>query len=648
MMFQQLQVTAERVARRLFSAMADLSRPQKRGILMLNDAVLCIIAVWFAFSLRMGEWYLFTRPVIIVIVVALACWLPIFLARGVYSTIVRFSGGRTMVGLANSVVFFAMPMIAIFMLNSISGVPRTVAIIHPLTFLFLLGVSRIVARYALIELLHRDQDGTRSAVLIYGAGTAGQQLALSMQHEPRMKLFGFIDDDKRLDGQRLDGIPVYYSSKLPEVIAAAQISDVLLAMPSLTRARRKRIVEGLEEFNVHVRTLPNIRQVMDGNVSLTDLRPVQIEDLLGRDPVPPNALLLGRTVVGRTVMVTGAGGSIGSELVRQIALLRPRKLVMVELSEYGLYAVEQEVRSLLVDAGLADSIELVPELANVADRDAVRRMLRRWRPETIFHAAAYKHVPLVEANPVSGIKNNVFGTFNMAVEAEASGVGNFILISTDKAVRPTNIMGASKRVCEMVLQALAARGTKTCFTMVRFGNVLGSSGSVVPRFQQQIAAGGPVTLTHRNVTRYFMTIPEAAQLVIQAGAMAKGGEVFVLDMGQSVKIIDLARSMIRLSGLTVRDDNNPDGDIEIAEVGLRPGEKMYEELLIGDAPQATKHARIMQAREEMLEWDALTGRLSALTTALEAGSGDDAIAIVAELVPGYAPPADEAASSATG
>ena len=613
-----------------------LSRGAKRLLVILVDAAICCIAALIAFVLRLGEWLGdgIGMPVLLYLAVALALWFPIFHVRGVYRAIFRYAGSRTMMALASASGLFAVPMVAIFTLYSVPEVPRTIPLIHSLLFLAMLCLSRIVSRYLLVDLLgqHRFR-GRQSRVLIYGAGVAGRQLAASIEHEPGMHLCGFIDDDSRLDGQRLDGHPVFRSSKLVAVIERQEVTDVLLAMPRLSRAQRKKIVDRLAHHSVHVQTLPNVQQMLTGQVSMSDLREIQIEDLLGRDPVPPNTLLLGRTIVGKTVLVTGAGGSIGSELCRQILPLAPKALIVADISEYALYAIDQELREAAAGAGAELQIEAV--LCDVSDPSAVRRLFSGRRPETVFHAAAYKHVPLVEANPVAGLRNNVLGTLNMAAEAERNGVGRFILISTDKAVRPTNVMGASKRIAELVLQAFDARGSSTLFAMVRFGNVLGSSGSVVPQFQKQIRNGGPVTLTHREVTRYFMTIPEAAQLVIQAGAMAQGGEVFVLDMGKSVRIIDLARSMIRLAGLTIRDDQSPDGDIEIIDVGLRPGEKLYEELLIGNNPEPTRHERIMRAREGCFGWDELAPKIAALAALLDAGDAEGATRLLHELVPEY-------------
>ena len=510
-------------------------------------------------------------------------------------------------------------------------------LLHPIIFLALLSVSRMTIRFALVDILHRANGGRElRRVLIYGAGRAGQQLSLSLRHEPHVQVLGYIDDDVRLNGQRLDGIPIYSSDRLAWSIRTLMIDEVLIGLPRISRARRKEIIDSLQDFQVQVRVLPSLSRIIDGEFSINDLRAVQVEDLLGRDPVAPNTLLMGRNIASKTVLVSGAGGSIGSELCRQILSFRPRRLILVDQSEFALYAIDDELTAAAAIDG--SETEIITELGNVADRHSVSRIYSRWKPDTVFHAAAYKHVPLVEANPVSGLRNNIFGTLYSCLAAEDVGVATFILISTDKAVRPTNIMGASKRVCELILQARSARQRSTVFTMVRFGNVLGSSGSVVPRFMAQIRAGGPVTLTHRDITRYFMTIPEAAQLVIQAGAMAKGGEVFVLDMGQPVRIRDLAAAMIRLSGLSVCDDAHPDGDIEIREIGIRPGEKLYEELLIGENPQPTMHERIIRASETMLDWDDLERALDVLSGHLARGGAREALDILRELVPEYAPP----------
>lgn len=620
----------------LLTFIVDRPRRQRQFTAVAVDGILCIAAVVIAFSLRLGIWDLMSTPILTFGAIALALWYPIAWRAGVYRSLIRYSGARTVADLVIACGLLTLPLVAILVTFRIHDVPRTLSVLHPIIFLLLLASSRIFVRFALLDLLKVvDVDARR--VLVYGAGRAGQQLALSLRHEPKVHLVGFIDDDQRLDGQRLDGTPVFGSARLERLLDDTHVDEVLLAIPSASRTRRREIIETLQDEGIYVRSLPNLTNVIDGSITVNDLREIQIEELLGRETVAANELLMGKTIVGKTVMVSGAGGSIGSELCRQIVRCRPARLILLEQSEYGLYAIEQELGELMKELGV--DVPLIPELANVSERSSMTRIYRHYRPDTVFHAAAYKHVPLVEANPLSGLRNNIMGTLHSVEAAEAAGVSNFILISTDKAVRPTNIMGASKRVCELILQARAEQpGTKTIFSMVRFGNVLGSSGSVVPRFKAQIAAGGPVTVTDREITRYFMTIPEAAQLVIQASAMAKGGEVFVLDMGQPVKIIDLARTMIRLSGLAIRDCDNPDGDIEIVETGLRPGEKLYEELLIGDNPQSTNHPRIMRAREILWPWADLEQALAQLDgTIRQSGDADAAVRIIGRLVPEYAP-----------
>lgn len=614
----------------------DRPRIQRQLMAVAIDGFLCVAAVWIAFSLRLGVWELASLPILSFAAFALFLWYPIAWKAGVYRSLIRFSGARTIADLAIACGVLSLPLFVVCVIFRLPSVPRTLSVLHPMIFLLLLAASRVGIRFVLLDLL-KVFDANARRVLVYGAGRAGQQLALSLRHEPQVELVGFIDDDTRLDGQRLDGVTVFGANRLHEILAETHVDEVLLAIPSAPRTRRRDIIRTLQDEEVYVRSLPNLTSVIEGKVTVSDLREIQIDELLGREAVAPNELLMGKTIVGKTVLVSGAGGSIGSELCRQIIRCRPARIVLVEQSEYGLYAIEQELGELMRE--LDFSAPIIPEMANVTERSSIRRVYSHYRPETVFHAAAYKHVPLVEANPISGLRNNVLGTLHSVEAAEEIGVANFILISTDKAVRPTNVMGASKRVCELILQARAAQpGVKTVFSMVRFGNVLGSSGSVVPRFKAQIAAGGPVTLTHREITRYFMTIPEASQLVIQASAMAKGGEVFVLDMGQPVRIADLARSMIRLSGLSVRDDENPDGDIEVVETGLRPGEKLYEELLIGNNPEPTNHSRIMRAREGLWPWEELSGALQQLDAAVR-NKGDRAVAmqIIARLVPEYAP-----------
>jgi FlaA1/EpsC-like NDP-sugar epimerase len=619
---------------RILALIGDRPRSQRQFAALVIDGFLCLSAVWIAFSLRVGAWEFISWPIAIFAACALVLWYPIAWRTGVYRSLIRYSGARTVADLAAACGLLMLPLIVICVAFRPPDVPRTLSVLHPIIFLLLLAGSRIAIRFALLDLLKVVGVNARR-MLVYGAGRAGQQLALSLRHESQVHLVGFIDDDVRLDGQRLDGVPVFGAFRLHQLLADMDVDEVLLAIPSASRARRREIIETLQYEEVYVRSLPSLTNVIDGSITVNDLREIQIEELLGREAVVANELLMGRTILGKTVLISGAGGSIGSELCRQIIRCRPARLILLEQSEFALYLIEQEIHELMRRLGISVWIDL--ELTNVSERSSMRRVYHHYRPETVFHAAAYKHVPLVEANPISGLRNNIMGTLYSVEAAEEVGVTNFTLISTDKAVRPTNIMGASKRVCELILQARAAStGAKTIFSIVRFGNVLGSSGSVVPLFKTQIAAGGPVTLTHREITRYFMTIPEASQLVIQASAMAKGGEVFVLDMGDPVRIVDLARSMIRLSGLSVREAEHPDGDIEIVETGLRPGEKLYEELLIGNNPQRTNHPRIMRASEGLLPWTELSAMLKQLDTTIR-GTGDSvaAMQIVSALVPEY-------------
>ena len=616
----------------LLERLANLSRVQKQSIVFALDLVLLFQSIWIAYSLRIGRWILWDEAVMKLAVGALLLMVPIFTMTGVYHTIFRYVGLGMLRTLVRASFYYGLCMLAVFTLMGLPEVPRTAGILQPLIFFGLVVGLRVMARFFMVDVLGRSQfGGTVKRVLIYGAGSAGQKLASSLRSEPEMQVAGFIDDDKRLDGQKLDGIKVHWSRKLPEVISAAKASEILLALPNIRRSRRRAIVKELSDLQVQVKTLPQMRELVDGSVTVSDIRPLEIEDLLGREPVKPNELLLGRTTVGKALLVTGAGGSIGSELCRQIIALKPRKLVLFEISEFSLYSIHQELEA-LCDAHDLDTIEIVPVLGSVTEPARLAEVFAQHAIDTVYHAAAYKHVPLVEANPLQAVRNNITGTCELVRAAHAAKVKDFILISTDKAVRPTNVMGATKRAAEQVVQAFAARGGPTRFSMVRFGNVLGSSGSVVPLFRQQIEAGGPVTLTDKRVTRYFMTIPEAASLVIQAAGMARGGEVFVLDMGKPVQIHALARTMIQLSGLTVRDDEHSDGDIEIVEVGLREGEKLYEELLIGDKPEKTKHPRIRMAREGHLGWSELQELLHAIETATEPA---EAITLLHRLVPDF-------------
>lgn len=634
-----------------------LPRPAKRFVALMVDLSLCVLTVWLAYYLRLGEFISFAgasewaQGAVWAGAASVGIALPIFVVSGLYRAIFRYSGWPALLAVARAVGIYGLLYASVFTAIGVAGVPRTVGIIQPILLLLFVGASRALARVWLgdqyVSILKR---ASRPKVLIYGAGTTGRQLAAAMTNSHEMQVAGFLDDDDRLHGHVLNGQPIYNPADLDNLTATLNISDVLLAMPSLSRKRRNEILNQIRSAHVAVRTLPSVTDLAQGKVSISDLRELDIDDLLGREPVTPNHILLVKNIVGKVVLVTGAGGSIGSELCRQILAVNPAKLLLIEQSEFALYVIQQELEDKLAGLDGATPPVLVPLLASVQDDDRMREIMSTWHPDTVYHAAAYKHVPLVEHNPAAGIKNNVLGTLRTAQAAAENGVSDFVLISTDKAVRPTNVMGASKRLAEMALQALAAAlaatqggtgGTGvTKFSMVRFGNVLGSSGSVVPKFRQQIRDGGPITLTHPEVTRYFMTIPEAAQLVIQAGAMAKGGDVFVLDMGQPVKIMDLARRMVELSGLTVKDDQNPEGDIEIAVTGLRPGEKLYEELLIGDNPKPTVHPRIMKAHEEFLPWAEFEAKLTALEMALNVNDVGVIRLMMQQLVAGYIPSDD--------
>lgn len=620
------------------------SRWTKWLLVMALDTVMAVVAMWLAFSLRLDmlhcpagvQWLAYAMAPVLAI--------PIFIKFGLYRAIFRYTGLAALVATAQAVAVYGMLLFTLLLWQQWPGIPRTIGLLQPVIFLVLVGASRALARFWLSDSgrMARQVEGR---LLIYGAGNAGVQTATAIGISGQYKLVGFIDDDASKMRRSINGTPVFGLIDVPEVVARHQVTDILLALPRASRARRNSIIESLRVLPVHIRTLPAWADLASGRVTVRDFRELDVEDLLGRTPVPPDTQLLARNLAGKVVLVTGAGGSIGSELCRQILAERPRQLLLLDHNEFGLYSIHQELHSLCMVGG--HGIELIPLLGSVNNPQRLQEICETYRPATVYHAAAYKHVPLVESNPAEGIVNNVFGTLNIARAAVASGVGQFILVSTDKAVRPTNVMGASKRMAELVLQALAgqAENTPTCFGMVRFGNVLGSSGSVVPLFRSQLANGGPLTVTHPGVTRYFMTIPEAAQLVLQAGAMATGGDVFVLDMGEPVKIMDLAHRMVELSGLTVRDEANPGGDIEIAITGLRPGEKLYEELLIGDNPSPTVHPRIMKAHEDHLKWLELEVHLDTLRRASATGDVEAIKAVLRACVHGYLPQAPEAARS---
>lgn len=625
----------------------------KRLLVVALDVVLSVLAVWCAMYLRLDQVGLPVAQQGLVYLLAPVLAVPIFIRFGLYRAIFRYTGMAALATTAKAVGLYTAVFLGSLLLARWEGVPRTVGLIQPLIFLVLVGASRAVARFWLTGWSGKARH-TEGRLLIYGAGEAGVQTASALGVGRRFVLLGFVDDDARKVGRSINGVNILRTADVPDAVTRLGVTDILLAMPSLARARRNEIIEQLRELPVHVRTLPGMVDLASGRVAIQDFQELDVEDLLGRAPVPPDPALLARNLAGKIVLVTGAGGSIGSELCRQILLEGPTQLVLVEHSEFALYTIHSELSRLCQER--AFPVVIHPLLASVRNYLRLREICHQFKPDTVYHAAAYKHVPLVESNPAEGVMNNIFGTLNMARAAIDSSAGHFVLISTDKAVRPTNVMGATKRIAELVLQALAdsrsvqfdadgvagmaggaAVPNHTLFAMVRFGNVLGSSGSVVPLFRQQLRDGGPVTVTHEDVTRYFMTIPEAAQLVLQAGAMAQGGDVFVLDMGQPVRILDLARRMAKLSGLSLRDALQPDGDIEIQITGLRPGEKLYEELLIGDDPRPTGHERIMKAHEDFVVWSALRPVLQQLWHAAQDNDDHRIKAVLLQLVHGYVP-----------
>ncbi len=618
-----------------------LPRSAKRIIALSVDIGLCVLTTWFAFYLRLGEFVPLIGQPLWAVAISLVLALPIFVVSGLYRAIFRYSGWPALLAVTRAIAIYGLLYASAITAIGLEGIPRTVGLIQPLLLFFAVGLSRALARYWLGGMYQRQlQISALPKTLVYGAGSAGRQLVSALDHSFEMSVVGFLDDDDRLHGHILNGQPVFSPDDLGELIESKGVTHVLLAIPSASRHRRNEILNRIGKFPVAVRTLPGMSDLAEGRVTISDLRELDLDDLLGREPVSPNHILLSRNTTGKVVLVTGAGGSIGSELCRQIIKLKPARLLLVEINEYALYSIHDELNTSLTSA---DSIQkqrfIVPLLASVVDEVRMREIMDTWRPDTVYHAAAYKHVPMVEHNLAEGVKNNVLGTLLTAQVATEKGVSDFVLISTDKAVRPTNVMGASKRLAEMCLQALQVEGQKqgTTFSMVRFGNVLGSSGSVIPKFRQQIRNGGPITLTHPEINRFFMTIPEAAQLVIQASAMAKGGDVFVLDMGEPIKIMDLARRMVELSGLTVRDEHHPKGDIEITVTGLRPGEKLYEELLIGEDPQPTQHTRIQRARDPFIPWNELETDLNTLRIVLDHNNIDIILALLTKLVAGYQP-----------
>ena len=651
----------EGVMDKLRTAMLGLPRRHKRAIQVTTDVILVWIALWLAFVVRLGievlatpietHLWLFTAAPLIAI--------PIFIRFGMYRAVMRYFGNDALITIGKAVSLSALllALVVYWYSNHEAVVPRSIIFNYWWLSLIMIGGLRLMMRQYFLgdwfaasqHVPFTNRDDGLPKVAIYGAGVAGNQLVAALRMGRVMRPVAFIDDDSSLADRMIAGLQVYEPRRIQKMIDVTGAEEILLAVPSSSRGRRREILTLLEGFPLHVRSVPGFMDLASGRVKVDDIQEVDIADLLGRDPVPAQADLLEHCITGKSVLVTGAGGSIGSELCRQILALKPTMLLLFEHSEFNLYSILSELEPRI--AGVSLSVRLLPILGSVRNQDKLLDVMKTWNVDTVYHAAAYKHVPIVEHNIAEGILNNVIGTLNTAQAALQAGVSNFVLISTDKAVRPTNVMGSTKRLAELTLQALSrelapvlfgdkanvSRVNKTRFTMVRFGNVLGSSGSVIPLFHKQIKTGGPLTVTHPKITRYFMTIPEAAQLVIQAGSRGLGGDVFVLDMGEPVKIVELAEKMIHLSGLSIRSEKNPHGDISIEFTGLRPGEKLYEELLIGDNVVATPHPMIMSANEDHLLWDVLKARLTELLAAIEHDDYARVRQLLRDTVNGYAP-----------
>jgi len=641
-----------------------LPRRQKRVIQVVTDIVIVWFALWMAFVVRLGiddlvnpleihTWLFASAPVIAI---------PLFIRFGMYRAVMRYFGNDALVAIIKAVSLSALILGVVVYLysNHQHVVPRSVMFNYWWLSLVMIGGLRLAMRQyflgdwfsAVQHMPFTSRDDGLPKVAIYGAGAAGNQLVAALRMGRAMRPVAFIDDDDSISNRIISGLQVYKPKHIQQMIEVTSAQEILLAIPSSARARRREILGFLEGFPLHVRSVPNFTDLAAGRVKVDDLQEVDIADLLGRDSVPAQEELLEHCIKDQCVLVTGAGGSIGSELCRQILSLKPTTLLLLDHGEFNLYTILSELEGRIEREAI--NTKLLPILGSVRNHAKLLDVMKTWRVNTVYHAAAYKHVPMVEHNIAEGVMNNVIGTLNTAQAALQAGVANFVLISTDKAVRPTNVMGSTKRLAELTLQALSRETApvmfgdrsnvhqvnKTRFIMVRFGNVLGSSGSVIPLFHKQIKSGGPLTVTHPKITRYFMTIPEAAQLVIQAGSMGKGGDVFVLDMGEPVKIIELAEKMVHLSGLSIRSAKNPQGDIAIEFTGLRPGEKLYEELLIGDNVAATSHPMIMSAHEDHLTWDAFKSRLASLMKAIEDDDYTLVRQILRETVSGYAPDGD--------
>ena len=614
------------------SSIISLNRYSKRSIAVVTDIGLCILCTWLAFFIRLEKLILFKDfnfyPALISILIAI----PILWLFGIYRTFFRYTSLSIIFSILFSSIVYGLLYFLAIGVYGIQGVPRSIGVLQPILLFFAILTSRLSIKYILDSSYNMmDKSLNKKNVLIYGAGESGRQLVVALENSPEFRVVGYLDDNKDLHRQYLLGKKIYSLDNLEILLKSKNIDLVFLALPLISRIKRNKIINDLNKFKIKVKTLPSIQEIVDGKISISDIKDLSIEDLLGREQVQPNLELLSKNIISKVVLVTGAGGSIGSELCNQIIRLKPKKLLLLELNEFALYKLNEDLKKLKKDC------DIIPLLTNIQNSSRSDEIFKTFKVDTVYHAAAYKHVSLVEENICESVKNNVLGTFQIAKIALKNKVSNFVLVSSDKAVRPTNIMGATKRLSEICVQALYHHhnNNNTKFAIVRFGNVLQSSGSVIPKLKKQIKEGGPVTLTHPEVTRYFMTVIEASQLVIQAGAMSNGCEVFVLDMGESVKIKDLIYKMIKLSGLTVKESKKSDGDIEVKLIGLRPGEKLYEEMLLGDNPQKTFHERIQKAQDPFIPLNELNMKLDKLSFLIEDNKEEEVKDMLNSLIPSY-------------
>ena len=619
----------------------SLHRYFKKIIVIITDSSLCILCTWLAFWIRLEELVLFKDfnyyPVVISIILAI----PLFWLFGIYRTIFRYSGLSIIFKILISIGVYGLLYFLIIGIYGVKGVPRSIGIIQPMLLFFSVLSSRLFVKFILsINRSEKNKSVIKKKVLIYGAGSAGRQLATTLENSSEFELVGFLDDNEDLHKRVFLNNTIYSPTRLDSLLETREVKIILLALPSISKKKRNLIINKLKKTKLIIKTLPSLEDIVDGKITFSDIKDLSIDDLLDRDEVAPNYELLTKNVKSKTVLVTGAGGSIGSEICRQILKIDPKKIILVDLSEYALYLIQSNLEEMKKNLKINKNLTIIPIIASVQNKSSISKIINFYKPNTIYHAAAYKHVSLVEQNIFEGIRNNVFGTLNLLNSAIDNNVSNFVLISTDKAVRPTSIMGASKRLSELLLQATYNKKIdqiKTTFTIVRFGNVLDSSGSVIPKFRKQISEGGPITLTHPEVSRYFMTIPEAAQLVIQSSALSAGCDIFILDMGKLIKIKDLIYKLANLSGFSIKDSKNPEGDIEILEIGLSPGEKLYEELLLGELPEPTPHPKIQKVNDPYVELDILELELKNMDINIKNNEMSNLITQLEKLVSGYNP-----------